>query len=69
MGYDVYQMIKGSMERGAFYKGVTKGVLSLIPKEGDDTILNYWRPITLLTIIYKVFNKTLERYKEGYNQC
>ena len=35
-------------------------MISLIPKEGDAKDLNYWRPITLLTVIYKIFAKTLQ---------
>ena len=37
----------------------TKGLISFIPKEGDAKDLNYWRPITLLTTVYKIFAKTL----------
>ena len=48
------------MENGALHKGVTKGLISLISKEGDSKDLNYWRPITLLMASYKVFAKTLQ---------
>ena len=53
-------MIIQSMEEGAFHEGVTKGLISLIPKEGDTKDLHYWRPITLLTASYKIFPKTLQ---------
>lgn len=57
-------MIRKNIVQGAFHEGVTKGVLSLIPKEGDGGNLNNRRPITLLTTIYKVFAKTLQRQLE-----
>ena len=60
IGKDFHQMIMQSMEEGKLHEGVTKGLISLIPKEGDAKDLNYWRPITLLTVIYKIFAKTLQ---------
>ena len=60
IGNDFHQMLLRSMERGVLHEGITKGVISLIPKEGDGKDLNYWRPITLLTVIYKIFAKTLQ---------
>ena len=35
------------------------GVISLIPKKGDLTRLNNWRPISLLNTDYKIINKAL----------
>ena len=60
IGGDYRKMLQKGMEEGAFQEGVTKGLISLIPKEGDSRDLNYWRPITLLTASYKVFAKTLQ---------
>ena len=57
---DFLRMIFKSMDEGAFPEGVTKGLISLIPKDGDSKDLNYWRPITLLTASYKNFAKTLQ---------
>ena len=42
------------------HEGVTKGLICLIPKEGDSKDLNFWRPITLLRIIYKIIAKVLQ---------
>ena len=53
-------MILRGIESGAFHEGITKGIISLVPKEGDTNDLNYWRPIILLTVIYKIFAKTLQ---------
>lgn len=54
-------MIRRSIELGIFHHEVTKGFLSLIPKEGNSLNLNNQWPIKLLTFIYKVFAKTLHR--------
>ena len=57
---DYHAMFLQGFEEGTFHEGITKGLISLIPKEGDKTDLNYWRPITLLTAAYKIFAKTLQ---------
>ena len=60
IGKDFHHMIIQSMDEEKLHEGVTKGLTSLIPKEGDAKDFNYWRPITLLTVIYKIFAKTLQ---------
>lgn len=60
LGKDYREMILEGMENKAFNERVTKGLITLIPKEGDPHDLNYWRPITLLTSIYKIYAKTLQ---------
>ena len=43
-----------------------KGVLTLIPKKGKDTLyLKNWRPITLLNLDYKILSKVLARKLQG----
>ena len=59
-GPDFLHMLRKGFEEGFLHEGVTKGLISLIPKEGDLKDLNYWRPITLLTAGYKVLDKTLQ---------
>ena len=60
IGKDFYHMILRGIENGNFHEGVTKGLISLIPKEEDVRDLNNWRPITLLPVIYKIFAKLLQ---------
>ena len=55
IGKDFHRMILQSINEGKLHEGVTRGLISLIPKEGDAKDLNYWRPIILLTVIYKFF--------------
>ena len=60
IGKDLHLMILNGMREGKLHEGVTKGLISLISKEGDSKDLNYWRPITLLPVTYKIFAKLLQ---------
>lgn len=53
-------MILQALEKGEFHEGMTKGVIGLIPKDGDLLDLDHWRPITLLTMMYKIFAKAMQ---------
>lgn len=53
-------MIIQALECGEFHRGMTKGVISLIPKDGNSLDLDHWRPITLLTVMYKIFAKPMQ---------
>lgn len=57
---DYHRMILEGTNKRELHEGVTKGLLVLIPKEGDANDLNHWRPIILLTSIYKIYAKTLQ---------
>lgn len=57
---DFYRMLLKGFEKRALHEGVTRGLISLIPKERNFKDLNYWRSITLLTNSYKIFAKTLQ---------
>lgn len=60
VGHDYHKMILTRIEKGALHEGVTKGLISLIPKEKDLKNLNNWRPITLLTTTYNFSAKALQ---------
>ncbi len=49
------------LSAGSTSAHVKKGMITLIPKSGDQSRLNNWRPITLLGNIYKILAKTLAR--------
>lgn len=57
---DFLQMLYKGMESWTLHEGVAKGLISLIPKEGDSKDLNCWRLIILLTASYMVSAKTLQ---------
>lgn len=62
IGADFCQMVQNSVTQrdGRFPKGITKGLITLIPTSGDLKLLNNWRPITLLNVSYKIFAKALQ---------
>lgn len=60
VGQNFHQMVVRGIEHGELHERVTKGLISLIPKDGNNKDLNHWRPITLLTSIYNFFAKTLQ---------
>ena len=46
-------------------QSINKGLIKLIPKEEDKTLIINWRPITLLNVSYKILAKVLaNRIKE-----
>lgn len=69
IGEDFSRMIRDAISVGRFPKGVTKGLITLLPKSGDLKLLNNWRPITLLNVSYKIFAKALQiRLQEPLNE-
>lgn len=44
---------------GVLTPGAIKGVIHLIPKLGELFLLHNWRPITLMTLLYKIISKLL----------
>ena len=65
IGADFHQMVLNSLSSGRFPKGVTKGLITLIPKGGDLKLLTNWRSITLLNVSYKIYAKALEIWLQG----
>jgi hypothetical protein len=53
------QAFTAMLKSGATSASINKGLITLIPKTGDQARLSNWRPITLLGSIYKVMAKTL----------
>ena len=60
LGKYFHLMVKRSIKEKHLHERVTKGVICLIPKEGDSKDLNYWRPMTLLTVTYKIIANALQ---------
>lgn len=53
IGEDFHKTINMALEKGEFHQGMTKGLIILIPKDKDHSNLEFWRPITILTVAYK----------------
>lgn len=53
-------MINQALDMGEFHPIMAKGLVGHFPKECDLKDLNYWRPITSLTITYKIFPKAMQ---------
>lgn len=60
VGEEFFAMIAMALDKGEINPRITKGLVILIPKEGDLLDLNYWRPITLLTAIYEDIAKVMQ---------
>jgi hypothetical protein len=48
-----------SLQDGQLPSSMRNGVITLIPKKGDFTVLSNWRPITLLNTDYKLITRCL----------
>lgn len=59
LGTDYHRMICSSISQGRFPEGVTRGLITLLFKARERKQLGNWRPITLLTIAYKIYAKAL----------
>ena len=44
---------------GSLGSEINKGIIKLLPKDGDKTLIKNWRPITLLNVSYKILAKVL----------
>lgn len=60
VGPDFTAMLQAAIASGALPNDVNKGLIVLLPKEGDLELLPNWRPITLLNTSYKIFAKLLQ---------
>lgn len=60
IGEEFTAMLETSIDNGRLPRGMNKGLVILLPKDGDWELLRNWQPITLLNTSYKVFAKTLK---------
>lgn len=58
---DLFLVYKEALERRSLGKNINKGIIKLLPKEGDKTLIRNWRPITLLNVSYKILAKVLAK--------
>lgn len=60
VGSDFAEMISNAIHHGKLPLGMNKGLVVLLPKEGDLEFIQHWRPITLLNTAYKILAKVLQ---------
>ncbi|MCO5607879.1 hypothetical protein L7F22_062081 [Adiantum nelumboides] len=46
-------------DTGRIPQSMSSGIISLIPKGGDASILRQWRPITLMSLVYKILARMI----------
>lgn len=49
------------IQQGAFPASLSRGLIVLLPKKGDQKLIKNKRPITLLNVVYKIGAKALQR--------
>jgi hypothetical protein len=59
LGPLLLRVANSSMREGKLPTSMLNGIITLIPKHGDLTLLSSWRPITLLNTDYKLITKCL----------
>jgi exonuclease III len=55
------RVINISLEEGQLPTSMYKGIIILVPKAGDSTQINNWRPITLLNTDYKLLTRCIAK--------
>lgn len=62
---DLLDLYNEAFNKGSLGSIINRGIIKLIPKEGDKTNIKNWRPITLLNVSYKILAKVLARKLES----
>jgi len=58
---DLLEAVREAIKKGALSRLHNRGIITLIPKGGDGTLIKNFRPITLLSSFYKIVAKILAR--------
>ncbi|GBG79969.1 hypothetical protein CBR_g30231 [Chara braunii] len=61
VGPPLVELFNGVLVGGKLGKRMTRGVISVLFKKGDEAKVRNWRPISLLNVSYKILAKTLAR--------
>ncbi|XP_059067540.1 uncharacterized protein LOC131858343 [Cryptomeria japonica] len=56
---DLLDIYNEAMRVGTLSSKINRGIIMLLPKDGDKTLIRNWRPITLLNVSYKILAKIL----------
>ena len=58
---DFIEIVKYIIENRVLCKTQRRGIITIMPKDGDKKLLKNWRPISLLCVDYKIISKLLAR--------
>ena len=56
---DLFDLYNEAISVGSLSPEINRGIIKLLPKEGDKSLLKNWRPISLLNVSYKILAKVL----------
>jgi hypothetical protein len=56
---DLFDLYSEAFTNGTLGQDINRGIIKLLPKEGDKTFIRNWRPITLLNVSYKILAKVM----------
>ncbi|KAL3683131.1 hypothetical protein R1sor_001153 [Riccia sorocarpa] len=65
---DCFLMVQCFWDRKRLTRKDSKGVIKLIPKNDRKQLLQNWRPITLLTMTYKIIAKVIAEWAQTTDQ-
>jgi len=57
--FPLYNYILECLRKGKMTRNFRSASIRLIPKKGDDSSIKNWRPISLLSNVYKIFSRVL----------
>ena len=61
LGPILLKIVNTIHDTGELPNTMSQGIISLVPKKGDTSLLKNWRPISLLNIDYKIITKALAK--------
>lgn len=65
---ELWEVVKAFWADGVLTTIDARGVIRLIPKLGELELLKNWRPITMLSLIYKILSKILATHLKPFMQ-
>jgi hypothetical protein len=57
---DIYDIVEDSRHSTSILKALNSTFINMIPKENEARTLDYFRPITLCNVVYKIISKVIE---------
>ena len=61
IGEELFLFYNDAFDNGSLGSDVNRGIIKLLPKIGDRSLVKNWRPFTLLNLSYKIIAKLLAR--------